>query len=189
LPCSRRRCVSPLHKRQTLHCRDPADSSDRFYLDDAHARTGFVKHIASRWRHLRRSEKGSDGDSEGDTSVDFEDVVPALPGPLISSFVLSQFNWGGARSDNEAADAPKQGRSWAFVRRYKAQVGQIILVAFVWSCSIFVAPLSMNLLLSYIQDKASTPCSPYVFVVGLLAGPVIASLTLQNRCEVSMGSR
>ena len=108
--------------------------------------------------------------------------MPALPGPLISSFVLSQLNWRGARSDDEAADAPKQGRSWAFVRRYKAQVGQIILVAFVWSCSIFVAPLSMNLLLSYIQDKASTPCSPYVFVVGLLAGPVIASLTLQNRC-------
>ena len=121
-------------------------------------------------------------DSEGDTSVDFEDVVPALPGPLLSSLILSQLNWRGARSDDEVEDAPRQGRSWTFARRYKMQVGQIILVALVWSCSIFVAPLSMNLLLSYNQNEASTPCSPYVFVVGLFAGPIISSLSLQNRC-------
>lgn len=115
--------------------------------------------------------------------------MPALPSSLLSSCVLSQLNWRGSRGREEVAEAP-QGRSWTFVRRYKAQVAQIVLVAFVWSCSIFVAPLSMNLLLSYIQKEASTPCSPYVFVVGLLAGPIISSLTLQNRCvQGRAGSR
>lgn len=133
----------------------------------------------------------------------FVKFVPALPDYLSAGWVLRQFRWcGDEEGDEDEGDAEERrsGAVFACAWRFRWELVKILGFAVVWIVSIFISPLSMNLvsrgpafqsrsalthlrvqqLLSYVQDRTDTRVSPYLFVVGIFLGPVAASVAFQN---------
>ncbi|KAL8286584.1 hypothetical protein RQP46_004601 [Phenoliferia psychrophenolica] len=100
--------------------------------------------------------------------------VPPLPDVITSTWVLAQFTWA------IGTDASETGGVAAFARLHRAELFKILLYSIVWLAGVFASPLSLNLLLSYVQNNASTRFSPYLFVFGIFAGPIASSIAYQS---------
>ncbi|GJN94069.1 hypothetical protein Rhopal_007133-T1 [Rhodotorula paludigena] len=126
-----------------------------------------------------------------DTGVpDFKSFVPPLPDILHSSYVLERFRWLGDEPkgdfDDDKHDEPKHkptmGTARHFAWQHKREVAIILAFATGWIAWIFVSPLSMNLLLRYVQQSESPPfgLSPYLFVVLIFVAPIASSVCFQS---------
>ncbi|GAA6020697.1 hypothetical protein JCM11491_000519 [Sporobolomyces phaffii] len=142
-------------------------------------------------RRLRRLLSHSHNKLDTET-VQFRDFVPPLPDMLHSRFVLGQFRWkgnerssGGTEQEGEGqpeAHGPKTGTTWCFLWRYRRDVLEILAFASAWIIFVFLSPLSMNLLLRYVQSSQAPPLglSPYLFAVGIFVAPVATSVCYQS---------
>lgn len=63
---------------------------------------------------------------------------------------------------------------------YCLDFAKIIMFSSVWIVFIFISPLSMNLLLRYVQDNEQTALSPYVYVFGIFLAPIMSSVAYQG---------
>ncbi|KAK4701289.1 hypothetical protein P7C70_g4945, partial [Phenoliferia sp. Uapishka_3] len=106
--------------------------------------------------------------------------VPPLPDVLSSNWVLSQFSWTLGRKTESATNSKAAGGAASFAWLHKAELSKIFLYSIVWLVGVFASPLSLNLLLSYVQDHKSTKFSPGVYVFGIFAGPIISSIAYQS---------
>ncbi|GAA5895640.1 hypothetical protein JCM8208_005288 [Rhodotorula glutinis] len=121
---------------------------------------------------------------------DFQRFVPPLPGVLQSDYVLERFRWTGdapeAGADGvdepDGKEGPKEGSVRQFAWQHRGEVVRIMLFATGWIAWIFVSPLSMNLLLRYVQQSASPPfgLSPYVFATLIFIAPIASSVCFQS---------
>ncbi|BGO95913.1 hypothetical protein JCM10020v2_007650 [Rhodotorula toruloides] len=100
------------------------------------------------------------------TAKDFASYVPPLSDILHSDYVLRRFRWTGD----------------PFAMENKKDLLIIVAFASSWIGWIFVTPLSMNLLLRYVQQSESPPfgLSPYLFVVLILVAPIASSVSYQS---------
>ncbi|BGP58401.1 hypothetical protein JCM8202_001904 [Rhodotorula sphaerocarpa] len=121
-----------------------------------------------------------------DNAYSFKPFVPPLPDYLYSDYVLSYFRWEGDRGSSEARDKAARrsrvtGGTKAFVWKHKGDLAGIVAFATAWILFIFVSPLSMNLLLRYIQQSEAPPfgLSPYLFVVLIFVAPIAQSVCNQ----------
>ncbi|GAA5962699.1 hypothetical protein JCM3765_006170 [Sporobolomyces pararoseus] len=144
-------------------------------------------------RHLRRLLPGSTS-SQDDNGSEFKKFVPALPDILHSRLVLEQFRWKGNEKSGEEqergedddcrkrSDEPATGTTWCFLWRYRREVLEILAFASAWIVFVFLSPLSMNLLLRYVQSSQAPPLglSPYLFAVGIFVAPVATSVCYQS---------
>ncbi|GAA5982978.1 hypothetical protein JCM11641_006904 [Rhodosporidiobolus odoratus] len=146
--------------------------------------------------------------------VDFRGFVPPLPDVLHSDFVLSRFKWdvsgegegegdSNGRKDKTGAEAvnggeegegqegggaqkkgKERGTVKAFARHHRGELIKVLAFASGWIVFIFVSPLSMNLLLRYIQRTSSSPppfnLNPYTFVLLLFLSPILQSVCYQS---------
>ncbi|KAK4054059.1 hypothetical protein OIO90_003704 [Microbotryomycetes sp. JL221] len=131
------------------------------------------------------------------SSNEFLSFVPVLPDYLHSRWILSKFRWRGdqVRDDDTDAlntshdeddddetdfrDRPPTGAVYKFMWTFRLEFVKIFAFATVWVLAIFVSPLSMNLLLRYVQDNAQTTVSPYLFVFGIFLAPIVSSVAFQ----------
>ncbi|GAA5830407.1 hypothetical protein JCM3766R1_002706 [Sporobolomyces carnicolor] len=134
--------------------------------------------------------------SQSGDPVDFKHFVPELPDILHSRVVLGQFRWKGSerldatatvrssRDQNcdEKKHEPAIGTTWCFLWRYRRVVLEILIFASAWIVFVFLSPLSMNLLLRYVQSSQAPPLglSPYLFAVGIFVAPVATSVCYQS---------
>ncbi|KAJ8291463.1 ATP-dependent bile acid permease [Rhodotorula toruloides] len=124
------------------------------------------------------------------TAKDFASYVPPLSDILHSDYVLRRFRWTGdpvsSRDDDEDGEqeepAPRTGEILQFAMENKKDLLIIVAFASSWIGWIFVTPLSMNLLLRYVQQSESPPfgLSPYLFVVLILVAPIASSVSYQS---------
>ncbi|GAA5842760.1 hypothetical protein JCM9279_003979 [Rhodotorula babjevae] len=137
---------------------------------------------------LRRLFRIDDDDDAHKPNL--KQFVPPLPGVLHSDYVLERFRWVGdapeAGADGEDEDGGKEGPREGSVRQFawehRGEVVRILLFATGWIAWIFVSPLSMNLLLRYVQQAASPPfgLSPYVFATLIFVAPIASSVCFQS---------
>ncbi|GAA6057830.1 hypothetical protein NBRC10513_001157 [Rhodotorula toruloides] len=122
---------------------------------------------------------------------DFASYVPPLSDVLHSDYVLRRFRWTGdavnkSRDDDEDGEqekpAPRTGEILQFAMENKKDLLVIVAFATSWIGWIFVTPLSMNLLLRYVQQSESPPfgLSPYLFVVLIFVAPIASSVSYQS---------
>ncbi|GAA5888678.1 hypothetical protein JCM16303_000890 [Sporobolomyces ruberrimus] len=142
-------------------------------------------------RHLRRFAPKSIRDRGAD-ALDFKRFVPPLPDILHSRVVLGQFRWKGTQAAKEEKPAqgwnkgteakPAEGTTRCFLWRYRKDVLEILAFASAWIVFVFLSPLSMNLLLRYVQSSQAPPLglSPYLFAVGIFVAPVATSVCYQS---------
>ncbi|GAA5902469.1 hypothetical protein JCM6882_002761 [Rhodosporidiobolus microsporus] len=127
--------------------------------------------------------------------INFRSFVPPLPDFLHFEYVLSRFRWEGdspkedfdrerGRGGGEKGEKGKveMGTAWQFARHHRWEVATIFAFATGWIVFIFVSPLSMNLLLRYVQSSQAPPfgLSPYVFVLGIFLAPIASSVCFQS---------
>ncbi|KAK4046142.1 hypothetical protein OIV83_006313 [Microbotryomycetes sp. JL201] len=149
------------------------------------------------WKWYRQTTKA-------ERDKEFTSFVPNLPDYLHSSWILSRFRWRGderhsTQTENEGQDNdeesengnptkddeqykqqyPPSGSVYKFMWAFRLEFVKIFAFATVWVLAIFVSPLSMNLLLRYVQDNADTLVSPYVFVFGIFLAPIVSSVAFQ----------
>ncbi|GAA5966329.1 hypothetical protein JCM21900_003097 [Sporobolomyces salmonicolor] len=137
-------------------------------------------------RHL--GNKGKD-----DQEPDFKRFVPPLPDILHSRWVLSEFRWDGAEPKNEKEEdenveedvheqKPNVGTTWQFLWQYRRDLLTILSFASGWIVFVFLSPLSMNLLLRYVQSSQDPPLglSPYLFVFLIFISPIANSICYQS---------
>ncbi|KAM0754516.1 P-loop containing nucleoside triphosphate hydrolase protein [Meredithblackwellia eburnea MCA 4105] len=110
----------------------------------------------------------------------FGERVPPLPDLLSSVWVLSNFMWDTQNPSSDPKERQVRGGVGAFAWRYRSEVLKILIYALVWLVGVFASPLSLNLLLNFVQNPASTQFSPYVFVFGIFAAPVVTSIAYQQ---------
>ncbi|KAM0789886.1 hypothetical protein ACM66B_006730 [Microbotryomycetes sp. NB124-2] len=138
---------------------------------------------------------------------EFTSFVPNLPDYLHSRWILNQFRWRGDEVDTTSAaqededdydlatengnsstnddkrdrhhSSPPSGSVYKFMWTFRLEFVKIFAFATVWVLAIFVSPLSMNLLLRYVQDHADTQVSPYLFVFGIFLAPIVSSVAFQ----------
>lgn len=129
----------------------------------------------------------------------FRSLVPQLPTNLRCDFVLRRFRWAGdgdpgdsveddadVAQDRTGNDSPslrkrnRSGKSLSFAITFLPEVLAVLGTALLWVAFTFVSPLAMNLLLLYVQEGKHTGVSPYLFVVGLLLGPLGTSVCFQQ---------
>lgn len=109
----------------------------------------------------------------------FAKRVPPLPQSIASSTVLRRFQWT-SHKDGDPANG-WQGGVWAFANAYRTTVAKIWVAATIWIIATFLSPLSMNLLLRYVQEgKTVGDVSPYLFVTGLFIAPAASSAAYQQ---------
>ncbi|GAA5982504.1 hypothetical protein JCM10908_006676 [Rhodotorula pacifica] len=121
------------------------------------------------------------------SSLDFKPFVPPLPDYLHSDFVLGRFRWEGdsdsspMRKKASSSNTAVIGRGKEFVWRHKRVIAEIIAFATGWIVFIFLSPLSMNLLLRYVQQSEAPPLglSPYLFVLLIFLAPIAMSVCYQ----------
>ncbi|SCV74803.1 BQ2448_7832 [Microbotryum intermedium] len=120
-------------------------------------------------------------------SEDFLKFVPVLPDVLHTQHVLHHFRWRGdepraSANDEERADQSSAtiGGVRAFMWTFRIEFIKILCFATVWVLALFVSPLSMNLLLRYVQGQDTTKVSPYLFVFGIFGAPIVASTAYQG---------
>ncbi|GAA5992543.1 hypothetical protein JCM5350_008275 [Sporobolomyces pararoseus] len=145
-------------------------------------------------RHFRRLLLGSTSSQDGKDN-DFKSFVPPLPDILHSRLVLEQFRWKGNENSEKTkerdeeenvcqkdAGEPATGTTWCFLWRYRREVLEILAFASAWIVFVFLSPLSMNLLLRYVQSSQAPPfgLSPYLFAVGIFVAPVATSICYQS---------
>ncbi|GAA6051563.1 hypothetical protein JCM3770_003474 [Rhodotorula araucariae] len=146
-----------------------------------------LRYYAVTSRSLRRLL----GRRDGDGKPDFKMFVPPLPDVLHSDYVLDRFRWEGDApqanfADDEekqaSCDRPKMGTARQFAWQHRNEVLRILLFATGWIAWIFVSPLSMNLLLRYVQQRTAPPLglSPYVFVTLIFIAPIASSVCFQS---------
>ncbi|GAA5884595.1 hypothetical protein JCM3774_004798 [Rhodotorula dairenensis] len=112
----------------------------------------------------------------------FKPFVPPLPDYLQSDFVLGRFRWeGDGRGSSAAKKSAVVGRGREFVWQHKRDLAEIIAFATGWIVFIFLSPLSMNLLLRYVQQSEAPPLglSPYLFVLLIFIAPIAQSVCNQ----------
>lgn len=119
-------------------------------------------------------------------SLNFKPFVPPLPDYLHSDFVLGRFRWEGdggafAAMSKSSKRSAAVGRGREFVWQHKRDIAEIIAFATGWIVFIFLSPLSMNLLLRYVQQSETPPfgLSPYLFVLLIFIAPVAQSVCNQ----------
>ncbi|GAA6039810.1 hypothetical protein JCM8097_004230 [Rhodosporidiobolus ruineniae] len=135
--------------------------------------------------------------SSSSNEIDFRSFVPPLPDVLHSEFVLNRFRWEGdsPKEDfdrperEEAADEKEEGNGGLemgtlkqFAWQHRWECLAILGFASGWIVFIFLSPLSMNLLLRYVQSSQRPPLglSPYLFVFGVFLGPIASSVCFQS---------
>ncbi|GAA5941205.1 uncharacterized protein JCM15063_006399 [Sporobolomyces koalae] len=144
-----------------------------------------IRYFVLTSRRLRRyfSTAKSEEDCE------FKQFVPPLPDVLHSRLVLEEFRWQGPEETiekqenrHEQSRSPSTGTTWCFLWRYRMEVLEILLFASAWIVFVFLSPLSMNLLLRYVQSSQAPPAglSPYLFVVGIFVSPIATSICYQS---------
>ncbi|GAA5868025.1 hypothetical protein JCM8547_000783 [Rhodosporidiobolus lusitaniae] len=129
--------------------------------------------------------------------ANFRSFVPPLPDVLHSEYVLNRFRWEGD-SPKEDFDRPEMeeargkrrggkggmeiGTAKQFAWHHRWEVATILAFATGWIVFIFVSPLSMNLLLRYVQSSQDPPfgLSPYLFVMGIFIAPIASSVCFQS---------
>lgn len=135
---------------------------------------------------------------------DFVSFVPHLPDYLSSPWVLSNFRWKGDEPSKEEHDdddkvgqavprapflavsafplqrGPAIGTVRCFLWAYRLEFAKIVMFSTVWIVFVFISPLSMNLLLRYVQDNKQTALSPYVYVFGIFLAPIMSSVAYQG---------
>ncbi|GAA5896044.1 hypothetical protein JCM5296_006227 [Sporobolomyces johnsonii] len=137
-------------------------------------------------RHL--GKKGKD-----DQDPDLKRFVPPLPDVLHSRWVLGEFRWDGAEPGSEKKEdehveedadeqKPKVGTTWQFLWQYRRDLLTILAFASGWIVFVFLSPLSMNLLLRYVQSSQDPPLglSPYLFVFLIFVAPIANSVCYQS---------
>ncbi|BGP27903.1 hypothetical protein JCM10295v2_006890 [Rhodotorula toruloides] len=125
------------------------------------------------------------------SAKDFSAYVPPLSDVLHSDYVLQRFRWTGdtvgpTRDDDGDGEqetcGPETGEVLQFALQNRQDLLVIVTFATSWIGWIFVTPLSMNLLLRYIQQAESPPfgLSPYLFVVLIFIAPIASSVSYQS---------
>ncbi|SCZ98055.1 BZ3500_MvSof-1268-A1-R1_Chr3-3g06545 [Microbotryum saponariae] len=121
--------------------------------------------------------------SSTSASEDFLKYVPVLPDVLHTQHVLHHFRWRGDEPRASANDEERVntiGGVRAFMWTFRIELVKILCFATVWVLALFVSPLSMNLLLRYVQGQDTTKVSPYLFVFGIFGAPIVASTAYQG---------
>ncbi|GAA5833694.1 hypothetical protein JCM11251_003207 [Rhodosporidiobolus azoricus] len=136
--------------------------------------------------------------SSGSEKINFRSFVPPLPDYLHSEYVLKRFRWegdspkedsdrargryGAVKGEGKKKGGVEMGTAWQFAWYHRWEVATIFTFASGWIVFIFVSPLSMNLLLRYVQSSQAPPfgLSPYVFVLGIFLAPIASSVCFQS---------
>ncbi|GAA6017471.1 hypothetical protein JCM10207_008238 [Rhodosporidiobolus poonsookiae] len=149
--------------------------------------------------------------SPPDTDVDstFKSFVPPLPDVLHSEYILNRFRWEGDAPRDDFDQPEKEGRRGGedeaghdsagpeeeeeekkvemgtarqFAWRHRWDLAVVLAFASGWIVFIFVSPLSMNLLLRYVQSSQDPPygLSPYLFVTAIFVAPIASSVCYQS---------
>ncbi|BGP51975.1 hypothetical protein JCM10450v2_007935 [Rhodotorula kratochvilovae] len=144
------------------------------------------------YAHTSRALRRVFGINAEEFKPDFKAFVPPLPDVLHSDYVLDRFRWEGdaPRADLDASaagktavqDGTRMGTARQFAWEHRGEVFRILLFATGWIAWIFVSPLSMNLLLRYVQQRAAPPfgLSPYVFATLIFLAPIASSVCFQS---------
>ncbi|BGP20499.1 hypothetical protein JCM10213_007656 [Rhodosporidiobolus nylandii] len=143
-------------------------------------------------------QKGKEGKAEQEQpKVDFRPFVPPLPDVLHSEYILRRFRWEGdspredfdsssptssSEREEKKKEGPTMGTARQFAWHHRWEVFRILTFATGWIIFIFVSPLSMNLLLRYVQSSTSPPynLSPYTFVLLIFLAPIAQSVCYQG---------